>query len=58
MFGHKVALKKREPDAAAGHFTWEEGDVMWQKLDAMDTVKADAPNKTMPAAITEGVSLI
>jgi hypothetical protein len=31
---------------------------MQQKLDAMDAAKANATNKTMPAAITEGVSLI
>ena len=39
MFGREVALKKRELEAAAGHFTWEERDAMQQKLDAMDSAK-------------------
>ncbi len=42
MFGRKVALKKRELEAAASHFTWEERVAMQQNLDAMDASEADA----------------
>ncbi len=42
MFGCKVALKKRETEAAASHFTREEREAMQQKLDAMDAAEANA----------------
>ncbi len=42
MFGRKVALKKRELEAAASHITWEERDAMQQKLDAINAAKANA----------------
>jgi hypothetical protein len=35
QYGHELALKKRELEAAADHFSWEEQDAMRQKLDAM-----------------------
>jgi hypothetical protein len=39
MLGHKMALKKRELEAAASHFTQEERDAMQQKLDAIYAIK-------------------
>ncbi len=42
MFGREVTLKKREMEAAASHFNWEESKAMQQKFDAMDAAKANA----------------
>ena len=41
-----------------GRLVGVEKDAMGHKLDAMDAAEANATDKTMPAAITEGVSLI
>ncbi len=42
MFGCEVALKKRELEAAASHFTQEERAAMRRKLEAMDEAKDTA----------------
>ncbi len=39
MFGREVALKKRELEAAASHFTQEERAAMRRKLEAIDEAK-------------------
>ena len=40
------------------HFSQEESDAIWQKLDAMDAAKANATNETLPESITEGLQPI
>ncbi len=40
QYGRKLALKKRELEAAADHFSREERDTMRQKLDVMDAKDA------------------
>ncbi len=47
MFGREVALKKRELEAAAGHFTWEERKAMQRKLDAINAAKSAASEEVM-----------
>ena len=39
MFGRKVALKKRELEATAGHFSREERAAMIQKFEEMDAAE-------------------
>jgi hypothetical protein len=40
MFGRKAVLKKRELEAAADHFTWEEREATQEKLDAINGAEA------------------
>jgi hypothetical protein len=47
MFGREVVLKKRELEAAAGHFTWEEREAMQRKLDAIDAAESAASEEAM-----------
>jgi hypothetical protein len=47
MFGCEVVLKKRELEAAAGHFTREEREAMQIKLDAIDAAKSAASKEAM-----------
>ena len=49
MYVRKVALKKRELDAAAHKLTREEREALQQKLDAMDTAKTDADEANVTA---------
>jgi hypothetical protein len=51
MFGREVALKKKELEAAANHFSREERDAMRQRFTDMD---ADEAGETRTDAITEG----
>jgi hypothetical protein len=46
-----VARKKRELEAVAGHFTWEERDAMQQKLNAIDASGADAAKAITQCAL-------
>ncbi len=41
QYGRKMALKKRELEAAADNFSREERDAMQQKWDAMDAMDAE-----------------
>ncbi len=41
QYGGKMALKKRESEAAADNFIREERDAMQQKWDAMDVINAE-----------------
>jgi len=43
QYGCEVALKKREPEAAADHFNREERDKLRKKWDAMDVEDAKKP---------------
>ena len=61
MFGREVALKKRELEAAASHFTREERAAMRRKLEAMDeaedtaaAVAAEEPMQQPADTATEG----
>ncbi len=61
MFGCEVALKKRELEAAASHFTQEERAAMCRKLEAMDeaedaaaAVAAKKPMQQPADTATEG----
>ena len=45
VFGRQVALKKRELEVAACHFSREERDAMRQRLDAMDASEANEPSQ-------------
>ena len=47
MFGRKVALKKRELEAAADHFSREERAAMIQKFEEMDAAKSTAVDAAM-----------
>jgi hypothetical protein len=47
MFGCVVALKMRELEAAAGHFTWEEREATQRKLDAIDAAKSATSKEAM-----------
>jgi hypothetical protein len=44
------ALKKRELEAAAGHFTREEREAMQQKLDAISAAKSAATKEAMQSS--------
>ena len=41
QYGREVALKKRELEAAADHFNWEERDELRKKWDAIDVEDAE-----------------
>jgi hypothetical protein len=41
QYGREMVLKKRELEAAADNFSWEERDAMRQKWDAMDAMDAE-----------------
>jgi hypothetical protein len=41
QYGRKMALKKRELEAAADNFSWEERDAMRQKFDVMDAMDVE-----------------
>ena len=57
QYGHEVALKKRELEAAVDHFSWEECDELWKKwkgMGAEDTEEAIAsPQEELQAEVTE-----
>jgi hypothetical protein len=50
MFGREVVMKKRELEAAAGHFTWEEREAMQRKLDAIDAAESAASKEAMQSS--------
>ena len=50
MFGREVALKKRELEAAAGHFTWEEREATQRKLDAINAAKSATSKEAMQSS--------
>ena len=52
MFGRDVALKKRELEAAANHFTREERAAMRRKLEEMDDAE-DAAEAAAAAVVEE-----
>ena len=47
QYGREVALKKRELEAAADHFNWEERDKLRKKWDAMDVEDAEEPRTSL-----------
>ena len=47
QYGHEVALKKRELEAAEDHFNWEEKDKLRKKWDAMDVEDAKNAIKSL-----------
>ncbi len=55
MFGSEVALKKRELEAAANHFTQEERAAMHRKLEEMDDAEDSA--EAAMAAVEEIMEL-
>ena len=40
------------------HFSQEESDAIWQKLDVMDAAEANATDETLPESIIEGLQPI
>jgi hypothetical protein len=50
MFGREVALEKRELEAAAGHFTWEEREATQRKLDAINAAKSATSKEAMQSS--------
>ena len=49
MFGHEVSLKKRELEAAAGHFSREESAALIRKFDAMDAAESATAEAALQA---------